>query len=186
PRTLPCKALLVARDCLSLRHWRTMRSERSPAEAVRWAKMRWMERSLLGRFDRVLAIADPDLRELRRAAPGVPIDLLPNGVDTNDFAPQPEREEADLVAFAGNMAYQPNVDAACWFARDVWPTIREARPHARLVLVGRDPVAAVEALRSDSIEVTGTVPRIQDVVARAAVVVSPLRYGTGMKNKVLE
>ena len=186
PRQLPCKALLVARDCLSLRHWRAMRTERSPAEAVRWAKIRWMERSLVRRFDRVLAIAEPDLRELQRAAPGVPIDLLPNGVDTNDFAPQPEREEADLVVFAGNMAYRPNVDAACWFARDVWPTIRRARPEARLVLVGRDPVAAVKALASDSIEVTGTVPRIQDVVARASVVVSPLRYGTGMKNKVLE
>ncbi len=186
PRRLPCPSLLVARDCLSLRHWRAMRTERSPAEAVRWAKIRWMESALVRRFDRVLAIAEPDLRELQRLAPAVPMALLPNGVDCQAFAPQPEREERDVVVLAGNMAYQPNVDAAGWFAREVWPEIASARPGARLVLVGRDPVPAVRKLASESIEVTGTVPRIQDVVARASVVVSPLRYGTGMKNKVLE
>jgi glycosyltransferase involved in cell wall biosynthesis len=56
------------------------------------------------------------------------------------------------------------------------------------MLVGRDPAAELRALPAAdlSIEVTGRVPAIEAVLARAAVIASPLRHGTGMKNKVLE
>jgi glycosyltransferase involved in cell wall biosynthesis len=56
------------------------------------------------------------------------------------------------------------------------------------MLVGRDPVPELRALPAadPTVEVTGRVPAIEAVLARAAVIASPLRHGTGMKNKVLE
>jgi glycosyltransferase involved in cell wall biosynthesis len=188
PRHLPCPALLVARDCLSLRHWRRFRLERSPLELLRFEKMRRLEKRLYPRFDRVLAIAPTDREAMRRLAPGTPVDLLPNGVDLEQFTPRPAAEDPDLVMFTGAMNYPPNVDAVVHFARESWPAVRAVRPGARFMIVGHEPVAAVRALGAAdaSILVAGPARRMEEYLARAALVVSPLRYGTGLKNKVLE
>ncbi|MCW5623678.1 MAG: glycosyltransferase, partial [Burkholderiales bacterium] len=92
---------------------------------------------------------------------------------------------ADLV-FEGSMAFGPNIDAAVFFVREVLPVIRRSVPSVRLVLVGRDPVPEVRALASDHVEVTGSVPDVRPYVAGSRVFVSPLRFGAGIKNKILQ
>jgi 4-hydroxy-3-methylbut-2-enyl diphosphate reductase len=52
PRRLPCQALLVARDCLSLRHWRRWRLDHSPLELLRFEKVRHLVASIRRRFPR--------------------------------------------------------------------------------------------------------------------------------------
>lgn len=181
-------SVLIARDCLSLNHWRAWRVGRRPWDLFQWAKIRWMEHSLYRRFGRVLAISPTDRDEMARIAPGIETAILPNGVDLAQFAPAPELEEEGVVAFSGAMDYPPNVDAALWFAREVWPRVHARRGGARFLIVGRDPAPEVRALAEadPTITVTGRVASIQAWLARASVIVSPLRHGTGMKNKVLE
>jgi hypothetical protein len=66
----------------------------------------------------------------------------PHGVDTERFTPRGRAlEEPGMVVMSGVMRYAPNVEAALWFAREVWPRVRQARPDARFFLVGRDPDA---------------------------------------------
>ena len=111
----------------------------------------------------------------------------PHGVDVERFRPRPEAEEADMVVMSGVMRYAPNVEAALWFAREVWPLVRAARPAARFCLVGRDPAAALQALDGrDGITVTGTVEDPADWLARATVCVAPIRAAAGLQNKLLE
>jgi glycosyltransferase involved in cell wall biosynthesis len=80
------------------------------------------------------------------------------------------------------------VDAAEWLVREILPRIRAAVPEARLALVGSKPSDAVVALANDVVEVTGFVP--DDELARryagARVVLAPLRFGAGVKLKVIE
>lgn len=188
PHRLPCGGVLIARDCLSLAHWRAWRHYRRPKELLQYFKIRAMEAALYGRFHRILAISPTDQAEMARIRPTARLGLLPNGVDLEQFKPAPGREEPELVAFSGAMDFPPNVDGALWLAREVWPLVLRQRPTARLMLVGRDPVEEIRRLpeAEPSIEVTGRVAAIQDHLNRAAVIVSPLRHGTGMKNKVLE
>lgn len=111
----------------------------------------------------------------------------PHGVDVAQFQPRPEAEEADTVVMSGVMRYAPNVEAALWFAREVWPQVRAKRPQARFFLVGRDPAASVQALDGqDGITVTGTVEDPADWIAKAAVCVAPIRAAAGLQNKLLE
>jgi glycosyltransferase involved in cell wall biosynthesis len=86
------------------------------------------------------------------------------------------------------MNYEPNVDAALWLSRHVWPLIRKKRPDARLFLVGANPARAVAALasRDRTIEVTGTVPDVRPYLWTSAVAVAPLVTARGVQNKVLE
>jgi glycosyltransferase involved in cell wall biosynthesis len=79
------------------------------------------------------------------------------------------------------------VDAACWFAHEAWPAIRQARPEARLRLVGRRPAPAVQALATiPGVEVVGQVPDVRPYLERSAVAVVPLHIARGVQNKVLE
>ena len=119
------------------------------------------------------------------------IGVLGNGVDADYFAPDAERPspyaagETPLV-FMGAMDYWPNVDAVVWFAREMLPVLRAEWPGLRLHIVGRSPSAAVMALASEAVNVTGTVADVRPYVQHAAVVVAPLRLARGIQNKVLE
>jgi glycosyltransferase involved in cell wall biosynthesis len=87
----------------------------------------------------------------------------------------------------GALHYRPNVDAACWFTKEIWPMIRSRHPGACLRLVGRQPVPEVCRLAQEpGAEVVGQVPDVRPYVAGAAVAVVPLRIARGLQNKVLE
>ncbi len=109
-----------------------------------------------------------------------------NGVDLDYFAPV-QYETQLACAFVGALDYLPNEDAAIWFARGVWPTIREKFPTAEFRIIGRKPTPAVQALATiPGISVVGQVPDVRPFVASAAAVVVPLRLARGVQNKVLE
>lgn len=118
-------------------------------------------------------------------APGAAT-VAANGVDLDYFATADAATGSHCV-FVGAMDYLPNVDAAVWFARDVWPAIRAKVPEAEFQIVGRKPTAEVERLAElPGVKLIGQVPDVRPFVAEAAVVVVPLRLARGIQNKVLE
>ncbi|HET8611240.1 MAG TPA: TIGR03087 family PEP-CTERM/XrtA system glycosyltransferase [Sphingomonas sp.] len=114
------------------------------------------------------------------------VQTLENGIDLDHYRPAPWSGEP-LVVFTGQMDYPPNIEAVTGFARHAWPRVRAAVPEARFAIVGRRPDPAVTALHGrDGIEVTGEVADVRPWLARAALVVAPLRIARGVQNKVLE
>ena len=121
---------------------------------------------------------------------------MSNGVESNYFAPDPHREspfnreETDAnrirIVFTGAMDYWPNIDAVTWFARDVLPSLQNARPDICFYIVGRNPAPAVLALAGNGVVVTGTVPDVRPYLQYATLVVAPLRIARGIQNKILE
>lgn len=95
----------------------------------------------------------------------------------------------DQILFVGNYQHAPNDDGAVWFAREIWPALRGAHAGLRLVLAGAGVTSRVADLAADAgVEVAG---RISDAeldlrYARARVVIAPLRFGAGLKGKVVE
>jgi glycosyltransferase involved in cell wall biosynthesis len=136
------------------------------------------------RADRTLVVSQRD-REAIGDTPGLCI--VPNAVDLEAFPfAGPGREPATLV-FTGNMGYFPNVNAVLWFARQVLPRVRQARPDVRLLIVGARPARSVRALAGDgAVTVTGRVEDIGPYLRRAAVAVVPMRSGSGQQFKILE
>ena len=89
--------------------------------------------------------------------------------------------------FVGNLSVPHNVDAAVFAAREVWPGVRERVPNAQLWLVGAAPKKAVRDLASlPGVTVTGSVPDLAPLWAAAHVMLAPLRFSSGIQNKVLE
>ena len=109
------------------------------------------------------------------------------------FESVPERAPGDLrdrsgILFVAGFAHQPNVDGALWFVTRVLPRIQASVPDVRLALVGSNPKPEILQLACDGIEVTGFVSdeELEQRYAAARVAIAPLRFGGGMKGKVLE
>lgn len=151
------------------------------------------ERQTALRARRSFFVTDNETQLFRGLAPecaGV-IEAMGNGVDAEFFSPvagraSPFRTDETPIVFTGAMDYWPNIDAVEWFARDVFPVLRQSHPALRFHIVGRSPSAKVRALASDAVSVTGTVPDVRPYLQHAAVVVAPLRLARGIQNKVLE
>ncbi len=91
------------------------------------------------------------------------------------------------IMFLGGFPHTPNVDAAVFFVREVWPLLVDRLPSdARFVAVGASPPDVVRSLASERIVVTGQVPRLEPHFAQSRVFVAPLRFGAGIKGKVIE
>ena len=188
------------------------RPVRWPAAAYSWLqamKLRRYESALLNHVDGVVAVSEADAGVLRQLPSRRQAVVVSNGVDTDYFCPgsddspgaassqsetsgKPSSKplgalEPPALVFTGTMDYRPNVDAAVWMSRTILPLIRNHRPNARLYLVGQRPSPAVRELsRCPGVHVTGAVEDVRPFIAGASVYVVPMRYGGGVRLKVLE
>lgn len=160
---------------------------------VQWQKLRRYETRLGRRCDGVLAVSPDDATVLGRLAPGLPIEVVPNGVDTSYFrrGAAPALDHLDprspALLFTGTLDFRPNIDAVTWFAREVLPLVQTTHPAARFVVVGRNPTPEVLACAAQpGVEVVGEVADVRPWFERAAAYVVPMRIGGGVRLKVLE
>lgn len=91
------------------------------------------------------------------------------------------------MVFTGVMDYWPNVDAVCYFVRDILPIVSKEVPEAEFIIVGQKPTGNVLRLsRIRGVTVTGWVPDTGKYLDDATVFVAPIRIARGVQNKVLE
>ena len=160
---------------------------------VQWQKLRRYERGLGRGFDMALAVSERDRQTLQRLAGGLPITVVPNGVDTGFFrrvataAPGPPAAHVPFILFTGTLDFRPNIDAVTWFVRAIWPGIHARRPELRFCVVGQRPGPAVEALAvAPGVVIAGPVEDVRPWFARAEAYVLPMRVGGGVRLKLLE
>lgn len=178
-------------DCNSLYH--RLRFERSKdpriklIEFIQWKKFINFERDVYGCFDHHIVVGLGDKAELVKVCGQIPISVVPNGVDWGYFSGRNDVFDRATIAFVGVMSYPPNIDAVRYFVRKVLPLIRRHIPDVVFTVAGKNPARGVRALtRIPGVRVTGYVEDIRSIYEKAAIVVCPIRYGTGVKNKILE
>jgi glycosyltransferase involved in cell wall biosynthesis len=151
-------------------------------------KVRPYEAALCRDFDRVFVVGARDVEELAKSGP-VPNALVqPHGQDVPPLARVREaKREPGAIVLSGVMATYTNVNAARWFAQEIFPLVEREAPNASFWIVGRQPQREVLALaRPPRVVVTGEVPDVYEWLCRAEVGVAPLRIGAGMQNKLVQ
>lgn len=145
------------------------------------------ERKIAESFSHSLVCTQEELREFERLVPGAPVTCIPNGVDSEYFAPSEGLKKGNHLIFTGVMDYFPNVDGISWFCQEILPLIRRQVPELQLTICGSRPVGQITRLqRIPGVTVTERVPDVRPYLDRADVAVVPLRIGRGIQNKVLE
>jgi glycosyltransferase involved in cell wall biosynthesis len=169
---------------------RTARADRfPPRKAYMWIehmKFRREERSCWARFNGCILTSDREEAVVSSRGRSVPTAVVPNGVDIDYFRPLDSPVDPNSIVFTGLMTYQPNADAAAYFIREVLPLVRRSRPSARFTAVGWGLPPELERLLGNGVHHTGRVADVRPYMAKAAVVVVPLRMGSGTRLKVLE
>lgn len=153
-----------------------------------WRKLWNYEGQICRSFDAVTAVSEEDKMALGEAAGSIyNISVTPIAVDTQEVRPIERNPGADHILHIGTMFWPPNVDGILWFAREVYPLIKEKRPGVTFDVVGARPPAEVQELEKEdsSIHVSGYVEDPQEYLQQAGVMVVPLRAGGGMRVKIL-
>ena len=160
------------------------------AEGIR---LREVERRYSRLAKCVILTTEQEAGILRRYAPdSQKIRAIENGVDSDFFDPHrfpkdPELAKRRYVVLVGAMDYYPNSEGAAWFAREVFPRLRDRCKDIEFLIVGHQPQHFVRKLASiPGITVTGYVPDVRPYLALSLAVVAPLRIARGIQNKVLE
>jgi polysaccharide biosynthesis protein PslH len=168
-------------------------------------RVKHYEGMLLQTFDYTLAVTKIDRGMLleavesysrstmRPAGDGVRhkplVTVIPIAVDTRVLQPVSPQPDSINIVTLGTLRYPPNADGIRWFAREVFPHIRQVIPQASLTIIGKDPppdFTEMAASQPERFTVTGYVPDLVPYLERAAVMVVPVRAGSGMRVRILE
>lgn len=159
-----------------------------------WAKayylMQWLfwvryESRWFPLFGKVLTVTRQDAAALTMVMPDLDVYADAIAVDIEHNL-APEREDAVRIGFLASFGHQPNVDAALYFTELVLPLIRKRIPAAEFVVAGKNPPSALLDHKEKGVTCLGFVEDVPAFYGSVDVVVAPIRYGGGIKIKVLE
>ena len=88
----------------------------------------------------------------------------------------------------GNFRHEPNWDAVRYLKEQLWPAIRTALPQAELHVYGAYPPKKATQLHNEKqgFLVKGWAPDARQVISQARVLLAPLRFGAGLKGKLID
>ncbi len=109
-------------------------------------------------------------------------------IDDAEIEEMPSFENRKDFVFIGNFLHEPNWNAVQYLKDTIWPLIKKCLPEAVLNVYGAYPSQKVLQLhnKKDGFLIMGRAIDAQEVVREALVVLAPLRFGAGIKGKLLE
>jgi len=178
--------LYYTHDLHHLRERRRWELEGDPHALTESKRLKRIETRIFAEADRVMTPSEEEAAAIRADVPDAQVHAIPPYIlpATPLARPSPDIER-DALIFVGGYNHLPNVDAAVWLVQDIMPLVWSALPDVRLLLVGNAPPPAVERLASRRVTVTGFVPDVAPLYAQARLSVNPLRYGAGVKGKIV-
>ncbi len=150
----------------------------------------WREREFKV-FDQVDTIYYPsqvEIDELHKVVPDLPARAIPLYVLDDFAAPRYRADERSDALFVAGFNHPPNQDGLKWFIDAVMPLLGDACPQLRLHVVGSNMPPDIRVLASQQVVIHGYLndEELAELYAQVKLAVVPLRYGAGIKGKVIE
>ncbi len=115
--------------------------------------------------------------------PAVQVHAIPWAV-----VPQPTAvpfTERQGIAFIGGYNHPPNVDAALWLVDAILPLVHAQAPDIECLLIGSQMPDSLRTLERPGLRIVGHLETLHPTLQTLRLMVAPLRYGAGLKGKVL-
>jgi len=115
------------------------------------------------------------------------IPFLLDKIDNDQIKSLPTFEERNHFYFIGNFLHKPNYDAVLYLKKEIWPLIAKQLPQAELHIFGAYPSQKVLQLNKpkERFLIKGKLDKL-DVLKNYKVCLAPLRFGAGIKGKLVE
>jgi GT2 family glycosyltransferase/glycosyltransferase involved in cell wall biosynthesis len=155
-----------------------------PETVQKAAEMKQRELTSLGLVDQVIVHSTHEAQYLSGIVAEEKLNVIPWTVPARPGA----RGFADRhgIAFLGGYRHPPNVDAVEFFVRDVMPHLRQLLPGVMFHVVGSHMPPSFHELAAPDVVLDGFVADLGPYLDQRRLTVAPLRYGAGVKGKVLE
>jgi O-antigen biosynthesis protein len=154
----------------------------------KWEKM---ELDIIHNVDVSYFFSDFESNELQQRLPDCTIRTIPIFLfDESELELRkwPGFESRSGILFVGGFNHPPNVDAMRWFVKEIFPIIKAKLPEIELTIVGSNPTTDIIQLSGEGVTVTGRLSdeELQQQYLIRRMVIAPLRYGAGVKGKIIE
>ena len=156
----------------------------SKALMERAAETKRQEIACMQMADVTTVVSNHELAVAQGLAPQAKLRQLPL-VRRFPDGPFPDFGQRDGVLFLGLYRHRPNQDAISYLLREVWPKVMAQVPALTLLLAGTGIPPELER-GNPGVRVLGHVPDLQGLFARCRISVAPLRFGAGLKGKVVD
>lgn len=178
----------VVFDTVDLHHVRLFREAkitRNRKLAVMAVQAQQRELTAAAKADVTLVVSGEEARLLQTALPGSDIRVLSNIHPVVD-RPEPSFENRSGLLFVGSFDHTPNRDAVEYLQGTLLPFIRGQLPDVSVSIVGANPPQDLVTRYQESVQFTGFLDNLTPSYDRARLSVAPLRFGAGVKGKVLD
>lgn len=154
-------------------------------DSVEWKEK---ELALMRKADIAYYPSVVEEQEIHRIAPEVNVKAIPAYL----FADVPDADYSASsrqdVMFIGGFGHRPNVDAVVWLAKEIMPRLNTSLPGLVVHILGSNPPKEVTDLQTENLRIEGFVTdeRLEQYYRECRMAIVPLRYGAGIKGKVVE
>ena len=129
----------------------------------------------------VVSAAERDI--LAREAPDLPVELI-SLIVTPDPTEPPFADRCGIL-YVANFHHPPNGDALEDYLTSIHPAVRRRLPDVVLTVIGAHVPDRLRHLADESVRFAGPVADLRPPFAAARLSIAPLRYGAGIKGKVM-
>ena len=154
---------------------------------IDYIKWKNLEKNIYKKFSKkVFFVSDKDSKFVNSFDKNIKTFFIPNGVDIKYFKKLNNNYEKNSIIFTGNMSYAPNKDAVMLLLYEILPLVKKEIPDIKVYIVGMNADKEFKDINMKNVIIKGYVKDIREWINKAEIFVSPLRFGSGIKNKVLE
>lgn len=141
------------------------------------------ELSLARQADCTLVVSPVEKSILEEECPGVPVHILSN--IHRVYGSRQSFFEREGIIFIGSFRHHPNVDGMSYFYESIYPILKPKLPDVKITIIGSDPPEWLKRASTEYLIVTDYIQDIAPYFNHCRLSIAPLRYGAGVKGKVL-
>lgn len=177
------KSIYYTVDLHFLRLTREAKVTQNIAKAQEAAEMKQTEFEAINLSDATIFVSEKELEIVKDELPRKNLRVLPliQGIPETDIG----FSERHNIVFVGNFLHTPNGDAIEFFVMKIMPLLRERLPNVRFYIAGGNVSEKIKALAKDDVVLLGFIKDLNSLLDKMRVSVAPLRYGAGVKGKII-
>lgn len=174
---------------VDIHHLRMEREDTLSGSKESTNKMKLLEFDLIKHAHKVTTISEFEKQYIESEVKDTTVEVLPTFLYAEKFPLSLNTfTQRSNIMFVGGFNHTPNVDGVFWFIKEVFSKILDKNPDIHFYIVGSNPPPDILALESKNISVLGYVSdeKLETLYNNIRVCIAPLRYGAGVKGKIIE
>ena len=168
-----------------MRRYNTTGAKDALESAEEWKKK---EYEMMRKVDVCFFLSSIEIEEVKKEDPSIECKHISINIFDNLKKSEYKPSHRKGMVFVGGFTHDPNVDAVCFIHDEILPILKREIPDIQIHIVGSNTPQNIMDMNDDNIIVHGYLSdeELKNIYDSAKIAFIPLRYGAGVKGKVIE